>query len=117
MSQEGNDLVVFRGKANNILMESIHGKVADIFDKAIDSIEDRHNKAIEMAKVQAESDGTEYEEPSFSLSKEDLAVLSEAQKFLKSNNVEMSVVKKSGSKAFSSKINKFNTDKKEVLLS
>lgn len=114
---EINDLTIYRGKANNIQMESIHGKVADIFDKAIDSIEKKYNKRIEQAKVQAEADNTPYEEPEFYLGKEDLAVLAEAQKFLKANNVEMSVVKKSGSKAFSSKINQFNKEKKEILIS
>lgn len=117
MSQEGSDLVVYRGKATNIQLESIHGKVADTLDKAIDAIENRYSKRVEQAKIQAEEDNVPYEEPEFYLSKEDLAVLVEAQKFLKNNNVEMSVVKKSGSKAFSSKIHKFNTEKKEIILS
>lgn len=112
-----NDLTVYRGKATNIQLESIHGKVADVFDKALDSIESRHNKHIEIRKVQAEDEGIEFVEPEFILSKEDLAVLAEAQKFLKANNVEMSVVKKSGSKSFSSKINKFNSEKKDLILS
>ena len=111
------ELTVYRGKANNILMESIHGKVADVFDKAIDSLEARYQKKVEMAKVLAEDEGVEYEEPEFVLTKEDLALLAEAQKFLKANNVEMSVVKKSGSKSFSSKINQFNKEKKDLILS
>lgn len=114
MSDTNSDLTIYRGKATNIQMESIHGKVADIFDKAIDGIEKRYNKKIEQAVAQAEADGVPYEEPEFLLYKEDLAVLAEAQKFLKSNNVEMSVVKKSGSKAFSSKINQFNREKKGI---
>lgn len=112
-----NDLVVYRGKATNIQMESIHGKVADAFDKALSGIENRHNAYVEMLRATAEDEGSEFIEPEFSLSKEDLAVLAEAQKFLKANNVEMSVVKKSGSKSFSSKINKFNSEKKEIILS
>lgn len=112
-----SEITVFRGKATNIQMESIHGKVADVFDKAIDAIEARYNKQIEMAKVKAEDEGIEYEQPDFILLKEDLALLAEAQKFLKANNVEMSVVKKSGSKTFSSKINQFNKEKKELILS
>lgn len=112
-----DDLKVFRGKANNVLLESIHGKVADVFDKAIDALEARHRKHIEMAKVKAEDEGIDYEQPDFILLKEDLALLAEAQKFLKANNVEMSVVKKSGSKTFSSKINQFNKEKKDIILS
>lgn len=117
MNDTNLDLAIYRGKANNIQLESIHGKVADTLDKAIDAIEIRFNKRVIQAKAQAEEDNTPYEEPEFYLSKEDLAVLVEAQKFLKNNNVEMSVVKKSGSKAFSSKIHKFNKDKRDIIIS
>lgn len=107
---------VYRGKANNIELESIHGKVSDIFEMSIDSIERRRLDMVELAKAKAEADNEPYVEPYFVLSKEELSLLAEAQKFLKANNIEVSIIKKSGSKSFSSKINKFNKEKKELIL-
>lgn len=104
---------VFTGKASSQTMEKLHGQVASIYDKALDGLETAHANKQRYEEQMAEEEDRDVNDVPFSLSKDDLALLSNATKFLKDNSVEMDVQKKSGSKKFSSKVQELNRKKRQ----
>lgn len=104
------------GKASSSQMENLHGRVANMYDMALTGLADEHEDALKMEEQLAETENREVRKMPFRLSKDDLAMLTSATKFLKDNDVSMDVQKKSGSKKFSSTVQEMTAKKKKEAL-
>ncbi len=103
----GKDVDVFSGKASTNSLESLHGKVARVYEEGLISILEEHTEALRSAEQLAESEGEQFKKPKFKLSKEDIALLKGAQSFLKENDIQVDIVSSKGGKSLRNTISKF----------
>lgn len=81
------------GKASQNALENLHGKLALAYTAMVDSVTDRVIKAKE-------------EEENIVIDKDELALLKQAQAFVKENGIEVDLSKSSGGKSLNKAISK-----------
>lgn len=115
-----SNVLVGKGSINSL--ESLHGAVTKVYVEAINTVmEDmldakdlkaEYERRLEQ-DLESGGDGTEVEKPRrFILDKDALALLKQAQGFLKENDVQMDITKKSSERVLRNDINKLLADKR-----
>jgi hypothetical protein len=113
---------VTSGKGNSVQLEGLHGAITKVYTEGVLSILDdidRSEKlqlAYQLSCKEAEDAGEDTHDipkPSkVRLNKDELALLKQAQGFLKENDVQMDVVKTSGSRQLRGKVSKILESKR-----
>ena len=95
----GNDIIL--GKGTSSELEALHGKVTKIYSKAMNNLADRledseeamlnYKEAIRLAEEAGESTDDIVMPYNFTIDKDALALLKNAQSFLKENDIQVDV--------------------------
>lgn len=94
----GNNLVI-AGKASNIDLEALHGRVAKVYDTAMEGMESRLAKSTD--------------DNPYVLDTNEISMLKGAQAFLKENDVRMDIVTKTSDRVVRNRI-KAQLDRKRL---
>lgn len=96
-----NEIIV--GKGTSSELENLHGKVTKVYSKAIDSLckqisyadeqEAKYLTDVKLAEEAGEATEDIIKPAKYTIDKDDLALLKNAQSFLKENDVQMDIVK------------------------
>jgi len=112
---------VITGKGNSVELESLHGAITQVYvNGVINILNGIHADELRSSQYQEELEESDTPEEviepyRMGLSKDDLALLKQAQSFLKENDVQMDVIGKTSSRKVRSKLLEQLKDKRNLL--